>query len=183
MMISKNIKQAVTTIRKKGVIAYPTEAMFGLGCNPFCETAVNSILAMKERSIDMGLILVASYIQDILPLIDLTFEEIGHDIISSWPGHTTWIFPAATSTPSWICGKKPTVAIRISAHPIVQSLCQELGGPLVSTSANIHGHPPCLCAKEVKEFFPTIDFILDGDLGKQNQPSQIFDAITKKQLR
>jgi len=166
------------------VIAYPTEGVWGLGCSPSSEQAVMRVLRIKRRSVKQGLILVARSIDQFAPyLAGLNRDQIQR-LNQSWPGPVTFLVPDQGVSPGFIRGDHTTIALRVSAHPVVQSLCQMLGGPLVSTSANRSGEPAALTEAEVVEQFASeVDFIVPGSLGGQNGPSEIIDLATGQVLR
>jgi len=164
------------TCKAGGVIAYPTEAVFGLGCLPLLQESVNKILQLKQRPVEKGLIVVASSIEqlkefvcfDNLPTIELIKE--------SWPGPVTWIIQANNATPSWLTGEHETLAVRVSAHPIVNALCKELG-PIVSTSANPAGFKPAVSSLEVFSYFDTgIEYVIPANIKNNMNPTEIRDA-------
>ena len=177
------VLEAAREIRAGAVIAYPTEAVWGLGCDPWNEAAVDRLLAIKNRSVDKGLILVADNIRQ----FDFLFEDFPQDWIdrmaSTWPGPTTWLVPHQNRLPEWITGGHPGVAIRVSDHPLVRDLCA-LTGPLVSTSANPSGRPPALSRLRIEQYFAgQLDGVLDGRLGGRKNPSQIRDLLSGAQVR
>ncbi|OCG14670.1 L-threonylcarbamoyladenylate synthase TsaC [Gilliamella sp. Fer2-1] len=179
------LSQINNCLKNGEVIAYPTEAVFGLGCDPNCESAVLKLLQLKQRSIDKGLILIASHYQQLIPYIDestITNEQ-KKLALTNWSEPITWVFPKNENTPYFLTGKFDSIAIRITNHPVVCKLCDLYGKPIVSTSANISAHPPCKTAIEVaKQFGP--DFpILDGETGHRTQPSQIKDIKTGQIFR
>ncbi|MGL4475614.1 MAG: L-threonylcarbamoyladenylate synthase [Shewanella sp.] len=169
-----------------GVVAYPTEAVYGLGCDPDNERAVQRILAIKQRPWQKGLILVAANLEQLRAYVDfskLTAEQLAF-AASHWPGPFTFIMPTLTTTSSLLRGEFRSIAVRISAHPVVQSLCLELGKPLVSTSANLAGEAPVVLADDiVNQFDGQIDALILGELGGSLQPSTIMDAISGQVLR
>lgn len=180
----KQIEQAVESLKQGGVIAYPTEGVFGLGCDPFNEQAVNNILALKHRDVSKGLILIASSWEQVQDLTQPIPDENLQQALNSWPGPYTWIFPASTKAPKWITGKFDSIAIRVTAHPIAQSICEQYGGAIVSTSANIEGQTPATTAAEVKHGFPKgIDVIIEAQVGNLNQPTTMQDVMSGKTLR
>ena len=140
--LTTDLQQATQALCDGGVIAYPTEAVYGLGCHPFLSEAVHQLFRIKQRQPEKGLILVASDWSQIEMLIEPIPPHIQAHIQSTWPGAHTWLFPASDVVPDWIRGQHNTIALRISAHPIVQALCNKFCGPIVSTSANISGQPP-----------------------------------------
>lgn len=183
-MNKENINHAVQILKREGVIAYPTEAMFGLGCDINSETAIKKILDLKKRSWEQGLIIVASSWEQVSHLTTKIPEANYNKIFDSWPGHTTWVFPASLMAPKYITGTHKTIAIRISNHPLVHELCLTFNGPIVSTSANIQGQKPALNPTEVKSIFGGgIDYIFPGEIGKNTKASTIIDATTLEILR
>jgi len=169
-----------------GVIAYPTEAVFGLGCDPDNQSAVEKILNIKNRSVEKGLILLAGDYSQLLPYIDdaaLTQAQ-RHAILARWPDGITQVLPANINTPKYLIGKFSTIAVRVTSQPDVVALCQATEKPIVSTSANISGQPPARTWQEVKETLADkVDFIIKGDTLGYNQPSIIIDALTGETFR
>lgn len=172
-------------LQKGEVVAYPTEAVFGLGCDPDSESAVYKLLNLKQRSVDKGLILIASHYQQLIPYIDqsaVTKEQI-QMAFNSWPGPNTWIFPKNFNTPDFLTGKYQSIAVRVTDHPLVCKLCDLFAKPLVSTSANLSGHPACKTALEVANQFGNNFPILAGQTGNRSQPSIIRDVQTGTIIR
>jgi len=167
------------------IIAYPTEAVYGLGCDPFNAHAVTKVLQLKQRSIEKGFILIAERWEQVEPLVLPIKPSALCQVLDTWPGPTTWVFPANKDTvPKWIQGQHQGIAIRISNHPIIKALCYHFKKPLVSTSANIQGQPPICDAGTVKTTFGhQISVIIDGALGSQMRPTTIKDAITGAVIR
>ena len=181
-----SLLDAVQQLRDGAVIAYATEAVFGLGCDPDNESAVLSLLAIKQRPIEKGLILVAANWQQLTPYINCTLipPERLATALSSWPGPHTWVMPSASHTPKWLTGQFDSLAVRVSAHPQVQQLCLEYGKPLVSTSANLTGMLPCRTVGEVAtQLAGRVQTILPGTVGGATNPSQIRDVMTGAVLR
>ena len=140
MHSSWQVQRVARVVRQGGVISYPTEAVWGLGCDPWDELAVGRLLALKDRPVHKGLILVADNIRQ-FDFILADLPQVWQDqLASTWPGPTTWLVPHQNRLPEWITGGHPGVAIRVSDHPLVRDLCA-LTGPLVSTSANPSGRP------------------------------------------
>lgn len=172
-------------LRDGGLIAYPTEAVYGLGCDPYNEAAVDRILSLKQRPKEKGLLLVAANQEQITPLIAELAPELRARLDESWPGPVTWLIPDPKNLyPQWIKGEHSSIAIRVSAHPGVQALCHAFGKPVVSTSANLADEPEIRCRLILQESFgDKIDFIVDGELGDASAPSTIRDLVTGKTLR
>lgn len=180
------IDAAVAALRRGGVIAYPTEAVWGLGCDPFDEAAVMRVLAIKRREVAKGLLLVAADATQLEGLVD--WQALPGDrrdeVLASWPGASTWVVPAAPRVPGWITGEHDGVAVRVSAHPLVQALCLGFGGALVSTSANAAGEPPARSEADLAPWLrEAVDAILPGPTGGLERPTPIRDARTGTTLR
>lgn len=181
-----DLDQAAACLHAGGVIAYPTEAVWGLGCDPNDQAAVARLLAIKRRTQDKGLILIAADIDQLTPFIDLAVlpQEMRERLSADWPGPDTWVVPKSATTPAWIVGAHDGVAVRVSAHPPVVALCDAFGGALVSTSANPAGAPP---PRQLDEFDPTLlaalDGLVSGDIGEEPRPSTIRDARSGAVLR
>lgn len=177
-----SVDEAKKYIKNGKVIAYPTEAVYGLGCDPFNKDAVFRILEMKNRMPSKGLILLISNYMQLKKLTNAIPEECLQTVLKSWPGHTTYIFPKKSDLPDWIAGVHNSVAIRMSAHPVAKQLCDE--SAVVSTSANIQGARPAKTIAEIQlQFSTNIDAIVEGELGTNLEPSSIFDVLTNKKLR
>ncbi len=184
-MYPAHINSAARHLHEGGVIAYPTEGVWGLGCDPFDEAAVLRILRLKQRSVEKGLILVAAGIDQIGALLAPLGAAERAMVLASWPGPTTWLLPDPDQrVPAWIKGKFATVAVRVSAHPGVIRLCRAFGGPLVSTSANPSDLPPALTRLRVVTWFGgRVDYVVLGRLGGQRGPSTIRDLRCATPLR
>ncbi|NRA72644.1 MAG: threonylcarbamoyl-AMP synthase [Gammaproteobacteria bacterium] len=184
--MNKNYQLAITALKQGRVIAYPTEAVFGLGCDPTNEQAVLSLLKIKQRPIHKGLILVAGDFELLAPFVDINTinNEMWHKINMTWPGAVTWVLPKSAQCPDWISGQFDSVAVRVSAHPVIQQLASEFGCALVSTSANPSGIAPAVNAQQVSMMFgESLGMIIDAPLGASNKPSEIFDGMTGQQFR
>lgn len=183
MLAQWRIRQIERILHAGGVIAYPTEAVWGLGCHPWKADAVERLLALKQRPVDKGLILVAGAIEQFDFLLwDLPEGQLAK-LRLSWPGANTWLVPHQDRLPLWITGQHATVALRVSAHPIIRQLCA-VCGPLVSTSANPSGRPAARSRLRVEQYFhQSLDAIVPGALGGQRNPSIIRDLQTDHIIR
>ena len=182
MMTSQNILKAGRIVRSGGVIAYPTEGVYGLGCLPDDFEAVARILTMKERDPDMGLVLIISDIEQLEDWIDAPLNAL--TLESSLETPVTWILPATEEAPWWICGKHSGIAVRKTAHPVARALCQATDSALVSTSANISGRPPARTAHVLRRIFGAlVDYIVPGACGPASGPSEIRVYESGKVLR
>ncbi|TPE54340.1 tRNA threonylcarbamoyladenosine biosynthesis protein RimN [Maribrevibacterium harenarium] len=184
MLISTAIDELAAIMRAGGVIAYPTEAVWGLGCDPNNAAAVQRILDLKQRPMEKGLILVAGAPEQLTPWAnDLPVEAVAR-LYSKCERPTSWVVPDTTIAPTWVRGSHESIAIRLSQHPYVSRLCEAFGGPIVSTSANPASLEPARSLEEVTAYFrDNLDGILDAPLGGEQQPSQILDLLTGKPFR
>ncbi len=175
---------AARWVQSGGIIAYPTEAVFGLGCDPADPLAVARLLSIKRRPVEKGLILVAAEREQLNPWIQPLPAAQEARLKRSWPGPNTWLLPAAHNCPFWLTGIHSTLAVRVSAHPQVRALCKRLNGPLVSTSANVSNLKPARSTLEVQlRFAADIDYILPGSLGGASQPTPIRDMASGRSVR
>ncbi len=176
------LQRAANVILSGGVVAYPTEAVYGLGCDPMNETAVLRVLALKKRSPDKGLIVIAADIDQLAPLIRPLDEASRKVMLDTWPGPVTWVVPS--DAPPWLTGGRGTLAVRVTAHPESRALCRRSGMALVSTSANVSARPPARTALAVRQAFSgAIDYILPGRTGGNERPSELKDLATGRVLR
>lgn len=179
------VKRAVDVMHSGGVIAYPTEAVWGLGCDPYNQQAVRRLLELKRRPEHKGLILVASSQSQISELLKgLSDEQLDH-LKQTWPGPNTWLLPDPYDlVPRWVKGQHSEVAIRVSAHPLVKRLCDAWGGSIVSTSANPAASEPARSALRVRTYFGAkLDYLLDGELGGSTKPSTIRSITNLSAIR
>jgi len=178
-----HLQKAIAVCKAGGVIAYPTEAVFGLGCIPTNEYSVRRILKLKRRSMRKGLILVAGEISQLEEFVDFTKIRNLQAVFHSWPGPVTWLIPARRMTPIWLKGEHKTLAVRVSSYDLIKSLCSELG-PIVSTSANTHNALPAKSSQRVRTYFPReIDYVIPAKIANNENPSEIRDAQTGNILR
>jgi len=178
------ISHAVHQLHLQGVIAYPTEAVWGLGCDPYSYSAVAKILNLKNRPERKGLILIACNWQQFAPFTEgLTSSQLAR-LQQSNNKPTTWLIPHNGAAPKWIVGDHDTLAVRVSSHPLAASLCQLFGGPIVSTSANPQGLSEATEALKVRRYFGrAVDGITPGTVGKASAPSEIRHLLTDRVIR
>jgi len=183
-MNDKTISEAVQVLRSGGVIAYPTESVYGLGCDPANIESIKRLLAIKQRQRDKGVILVAADFSQLEKyLVDID-ERLQQPVMASWPGPHTWLWPAKSDLSRWLRGQHDTLAVRVSAHPLVAKLCNSFGGALVSTSANLAHQPPARSSQQVRELFAEeLDYILDGETGGHPAPTEIREVLSGKVVR
>ena len=179
------LSRAAQTIRAGGVIAYPTEAVWGLGCDPWDIDAVHRILELKQRPLEKGLIVVAGSVEQVQFLLDPLPDEHRQTALNYWPGPVTCLIPdLLKQIPPDVRGRHASIAVRVSDHPLIKSLCGAIGSPLVSTSANPAGRQPARYSWQVRRYFQNqLDRLVPGQLGGHRQPSRIIDIVSGKQLR
>lgn len=181
------VDQASKILDQGGVIAYPTEAVYGLGCDPTNESAIKKILQLKQREKEKGLILVAENFEQLKPYLKSLENNIEKKLIDSWnntPTAITWLVPVKETTSDYLTGSFNTLAVRVSKHPEVKALCHKFGGAIVSTSANISTQEAARTSQQVKQVFNNeIDFIVEGETDLNANPSEIRDALTDKIIR
>ncbi|QNS02104.1 MAG: Sua5/YciO/YrdC/YwlC family protein [Buchnera aphidicola (Pentalonia nigronervosa)] len=172
-------------LNKNHVIAYPTESMFALGCDPSNFQAVKKLLLLKKRCVKKGFILVAAHYEQIKMYIDehCLSSAQKKKMFFYWPGPFTLLVPAKSSVPYWLNGGLNTVAVRISAHCGIIKLCNFFGKALISTSANISKMKPCISREEVVKNFGENFPLLDGEIGYEKHPSTIINIINGKFIR
>lgn len=183
-----DLSNALKVLNTQGVISYPTEAVFGLGCDPDSPIAIEKVLQLKKRPASKGLILIAANIEQLQHYADFSLlnNEQRDAIQKTWPGPFTWILPAQKSLSKLVSGDFDSVAVRVSEHPVVQQLCCQFGKPIISTSANLSGLAPCTTSQQVKLMFadqPLLESIIDAPVSGLANPSQIHDALSGKRLR
>lgn len=176
--------QAARKLREGAVIAYPTEAVFGLGCDPRNEAAVRQLLSLKGRSASAGLILIADRFECFEPFIAPVSPELLNTAMAVWPGPVTWLFPRADSVPDWLAGTHATIALRLTDHPVCREICAAFGGAIVSTSANPSSAEPARSAGRVEEYFGSyLGGTVAGGLGNNERPSEIRDLVSGQVIR
>ena len=178
------IRLAARALAEGGVVAYPTEAVWGLGCDPDDDQAVEKILALKQRDISKGVILVAAHIGMLEPYLNRVSSAQRRRMLDTWPGPVTWLIPDTGVASHWISGGQKTLAVRVTAHPIAAALSRAFGKPIVSTSANPGGLPPARNLTRVKAYFgDNIDAYAPGKTGGANRPTEIRNLTTGEVIR
>lgn len=173
------LHSASRVLASGGVIAYPTEGVWGLGCDPRNDAAVHRLLALKRRDWRKGLILIAADFSQLQRYIAPLDAQVLQKALATWPGPHTWLFPAAAGAPELITGGRATIAVRVTAHPVASALCRAYGGALVSTSANLAGQPPAKSALQVRlRFGVALDAVVPGALGTLAAPTPIRDLVS-----
>ena len=184
MGASRSLQRAVSVLRHGGVLAYPTEAVFGLGCDPQNRDALQRLLRIKQRPWQKGLILIAADFAQLRPYVLPLSVAQWAQIQATWPGPVTWLLPARPGVSRQLRGVHNTIAVRVTAHQPTIALCRAFGGAIVSTSANRSGQWPARTTRAVrKQLGSEVDYILPGRLGGAAQPSQIRDLVSGQIVR
>jgi L-threonylcarbamoyladenylate synthase len=184
--VTDAVEQAAAALRAGGVVVYPTEAVYGLGCDPHDRRAVERVFALKGRPATQGVLLIGATFDHVAPYIDLDAvpAERLAAIRAGWPGPHTWIFPRAAGVPAWIAGGHAGLALRVTAHPVAAALCSAVGGARVSTSANPHAEPPARDAATGRRYVhDAVDSVIDAPPGGATRPTSIRDALTGAIIR
>jgi L-threonylcarbamoyladenylate synthase len=176
------LQKAARILNEGGVVAYPTEGVFGLGCLPQAGDAARRILDIKRRDPSLGLILIASEVSQLETYAVIPPGE--PDLAGSIEQPVTWVLSAKPATPSWVRGKHAGVAVRICAHPVAAALCDAVASALISTSANVAGQPPPRNSMVLRRRFGRlVDYIVPGDCGPAAGASEIRDFASGRVLR
>ena len=177
------LNRLVHAISAGAVIGYPTDTIWGLGCDPLNFASVAHILKIKNRHPDKGLILLSSKLEYCSPYIAIDAEQ-RESLLSPRARPTTWLVNASEACPWWIRGIYPSVAIRICDHPLLQVLCGRLKTPLVSTSANRAGRSTVRNALQLRrQFDGELDCIVTGFSTGSSRPSEIKSLASGTTLR
>jgi len=184
--LNNDIERAVQALKQGELIAYPTEAVYGIGCDPKQSNAIKQLIKAKKRNPDKGLILIASSFSQLAPyLADIDQQQANYAKLS-WPGPVTWVWPvkANNNISSLLTGKHHSIAVRVTNHPIAAALCDVFDGAIVSSSANLEGEEPAKNAQAATSIFlDKIAVVVNGELGDLEQPTKIYDVITREALR
>jgi len=182
-MTAWHIRQAVRLLKDGGIVAYPTESVYGLGCDPWNPIAVARLLQLKRRSLAKGLILIAADYEQFAPYLGAGGPALRAKICSRTARPTTWLVDAPL-IPAWVRGDHAKAAVRIIRYEPAASLCRAFGGAIVSTSANVSGAAPARTALRVRRRFrDQLDYLVTGDVGSASAPSEIRDAVTDRVYR
>ena len=170
-------------LRRGGIIAYPTESCYGLGCDPRNPRALQRLIRLKGRSTAKGMLLIADHFKRLKPFVRPLHAADLARMQHSWPGPVTWVVPASNACPPLLTGGRPTIAVRVTAHPVAARLCRSLGMALVSTSANKSGKKPAKTAAECRRIFGAQVRVIAGRIGQRRRPSTLIDLATGTLLR
>lgn len=179
-----DLQSAVHALHQGKIVACPTEAVWGLSCDPDNDEALAHLMRLKQRDPAKGVIVVAASIDQLQPWLAGLPLELHAPLVASWPGPNTWLVPDNGRSHALVRGAHKSVALRVTAHPVMQALCNAFGGPVVSTSANLASEPPAMTADEVSALFgDELGAVIHGELGDNPRPSTIRDLVSGQVLR
>ena len=208
-LITDSTIQAATWLKKGQLLAYPTESVWGIGCDPFNKQAVMRLLDIKQRPIEKGMIVVTDSPSRLTALLEGLTAVERQTVLDSWQADSinaiakqahTWLLPIPKNLPitipSWITGAHNSVAVRVIDHPLIKQLCAQMVsisnpyGFIVSTSCNPSGHSPARSLSEAQTYFlddqlhlnKSVGYLQGETLGYK-LPSQIGDALTGEIIR
>ncbi len=170
-------------LARGGLIAYPTESCYGLGCDPRNARALGRLAALKARSADKGLLLIADSFRHLAPYVGTLTPAERARMAKTWPGPVSWVVPASAACPPLLTGGRPTIAVRVTAHPVAARLCRMLDMALVSTSANRSGRKPARTAAQCRRMFGARVRVIEGRIGARKRPSTLIDLASGAVLR
>ena len=183
-MTGWRFRRAVLALRAGGVVAYPTEAVYGIGCDPWNRAAVARVFAVKRRPGRKRCIVIAAHPSQLDGLVDLHARQFNGFASRYWPGPVTLVAPACARAPDWLVDVDGTVATRVTNHPVARGLCASFRGPLISTSANRAGRPPVRDLLRARIAFGTkIDWYVAGRVGGMDSPTRIIDVRDGRMIR
>ena len=182
-MTNRLLACAVQVLRDGGIVCHACEGVWGFACDPWNRDAVQRILKIKQRPSMKGFILIGHDQRDFETELNQLDSCLVKQIVSHWPGHTTWVVPNSRF-PAWVTGSFDTVAIRVPAHEQTRALISNFGGPLISTSANLSGKSPPTTEDDARiKFSGVVDYVLSGMIVGSIGPSTIRDALSGDTMR
>ena len=178
-VLQQSILDAVSVLKRKGVVAFPTDTLYGLGADAFCVEAVGRVFEIKGRSGEMALPLLLGDIQD-LDRVSTEISDLARGLVERfWPGSLTLILRKSPEVPNVVTGGRDSVAVRMPDHHVPLALARELGGPITGTSANRSGGPNPVTAEDVRSFLgQTPDYVVDGGPATSGLPSTVVDLTS-----
>jgi L-threonylcarbamoyladenylate synthase len=177
--VDSDAREAARCIREGGVIVYPTETVYGIGCDPWNRAAVERVLAMKGRRGDNPMLLLASSRRMVEERFGALDALAGALASAFWPGPLTLVIRPAAECPEYLYGPSGGIAVRVTSHEAVAAMAEAFGGPIVSTSANLSGHPPVLSFEDARALFGgAADMVLDSREPCTGVPSTVVDTLS-----
>jgi tRNA threonylcarbamoyl adenosine modification protein (Sua5/YciO/YrdC/YwlC family) len=169
----RKIQQAVAVLEKGGLIAYPTDTVYGLGCDLMNKGAIERLYSLKGMEKQKSLAFICHDLSDIAKYA--VVDNWAYRILRRFlPGPYTFILPATREVPKMVLSKQKTVGIRVPNHPVVTTLSRELGRPIISTTAAPPGEEPMIDPAEIRDAFRGLALVLDGGVGG-SVPTTVVD--------
>ncbi|MFC3874994.1 L-threonylcarbamoyladenylate synthase [Neisseria musculi] len=170
-------------LKQGGLVAYPTESCYGIGCLPYHTRALKKLVCLKKRPQNKGMIVIGNSLAQLLPLLGRPSESMTAMLENQWPAPETFLLPCRR-LPLLLRGRgRSKLAVRVPAHSTARQLCKALNTPLVSTSCNRAGGRPCKTEREARRLFGRSVRVIGGRIGGRKTPSRIIDAETGQRLR
>ena len=172
----------VRFIRRGGIIAYPTESCFGLGCDPKNKKEINKIIKLKKRSLNKNFILIGSSLKHFDSFTNSFNDVTKKKLFSKWPGPHTWVIKANHRCPNWLKSNSK-LALRIPSFSSCQALINSIDMAITSSSLNLSGKIPLRNYRDAYKFLPDKVKLIKGRIGNNRNPSVIQDFKTKYIIR
>ncbi len=174
--LDRAIEEAISVLGRKGVIAFPTDTLYGLGADAFCTEALERVFEIKGRPGAMALPILVEAIQDLERLVIDVPDTAWALADRFWPGPLTLVLKKSSEVPDIATGGRDSVAVRMPDHPVPRALVRGLGRPITGTSANPSGGPNPTTAQDVKMLLgDRVDYIIDGGPAMIGTPSTVLD--------
>ncbi|MFA7692314.1 MAG: threonylcarbamoyl-AMP synthase [Candidatus Hydrogenedentes bacterium] len=178
---SKGIQQAVQILRAGGIVAYPTETVYGLGVDPFSDSALAKLFTLKERDIRQPVLLIVADEKQARAMSADLSEHAALCMRHFWPGPLSLVLPASSQVSGVLLDDQGRICLRCPGHAVARALCHVFGSAITSTSANISGQRPATNADAAA--LPGVDFVLDGGVLPPSLPSTVYDPDAQCVLR
>lgn len=173
-------EEAARILAGGGVVAHPTETLYGLAVNPWSPEGILKLSALKERDPSSGYIIIAAGLEQarrlVAPEDPAIFEVLAAGF---WPGPLTLVLPPSREAPGAAAGARAGIALRVTSDPVAEGLVRAFGRPVTSTSANRSGKLPATTAAEVAAIFGAgVDLVIDGGARARGLPSTLLDLTS-----
>lgn len=175
------LDDAARALRDGNIVAYPTETVYGLGVDPFNQAALQALLRAKGRPEGKPVLVIVADVEQLKSLVHPLPPEAKPYVDAFWPGPLSLLLPANAAAPPSILNAEGLVCVRCPGCAIARQLCQRFGGPITSTSANLHGAPPADRIDRID--VNNVAVAVDGGILKESRPSTLYNPSTAEILR
>lgn len=174
------LERAVDLLRRGGLVAFPTDTVYGIGVHALKEEAVAQLFRVKKRPVDLPIPLLLPDTTT-MKAVCVAIPPVAWWLAERfWPGGLSLILARSHMVPDTVTAGGSTVAVRVPDHPLLRELCRQLGAPLAATSANLHGQPPPITADEVESGIGRcVPLILDGGACPGGVASTVLDLTVR----